>query len=288
MISSTQREILETLIEIYQDSKGPIKAEEIADTLNRTSGTIRNQMSTLRVLGFVDAILGPKGGYIPGNKAYELLGIELTEASKVNIYRGGRKVKGVNVHRILFKDVDHAEKSQLIVSVLGDTKRIAEKDTILIGPTHLNHILLRGTVVGRDDIKRELLIDLESMSSIPKGKVREIASRNLIHVDSKTSVKECCKIFIEKGIKGMPVIDNGRLVGILTLGEVVRAVAKGKTNLNVGRIAVKKVITIDLNSSLLECMKRMEEYDIGRLIVMDGKKPTGIITRTDVLHRFTG
>jgi len=245
-------------------------------------------MSTLRALGFVGAILGPKGGYVPGNKTYKILGIELVQTGKVDIYRGGRKIRGVNVHRILFKDVDNPEKSQLIVSVLGDTKRIEEKDTILIGPTPSNHILLRGIVVGRDDLKRELLIDLESMSSIPRGKVREIASRGIVCVNSKTPLKECCKIFMERGVKGIPVIDNGKLAGILTLAEVVRAVAEGKTNLTAAKIAVKNVITIGLNSTILECIERMEEHDVGRLIVMDGEEPVGVITRTDILHRFTG
>ena len=39
-----------------------IKGEEIADIMNRNPGTIRNQMQSLRSLGLVKGVPGPRGG----------------------------------------------------------------------------------------------------------------------------------------------------------------------------------------------------------------------------------
>ena len=45
MLTSVQKEILQTLINLYQSSNGKsIKGEDIAEVMNRNPGTIRNQM----------------------------------------------------------------------------------------------------------------------------------------------------------------------------------------------------------------------------------------------------
>ncbi|MGZ7117522.1 MAG: HTH domain-containing protein, partial [Methanobacterium sp.] len=54
MLTSVQKEILQSLITLYRKFKGKsIKGEEIAEIMNRNPGTIRNQMQSLRSLGLV-------------------------------------------------------------------------------------------------------------------------------------------------------------------------------------------------------------------------------------------
>ena len=54
MLTSVQKEILQTLINLYQSSNGKsIKGEDIAEVMARNPGTIRNQMQSLRSLGLV-------------------------------------------------------------------------------------------------------------------------------------------------------------------------------------------------------------------------------------------
>ena len=66
MLTDVQKEILQNLINLYQDSDGKsIKGEDIASVMNRNPGTIRNQMQALRSLGFVRGVPGPRGGYKP-------------------------------------------------------------------------------------------------------------------------------------------------------------------------------------------------------------------------------
>jgi predicted transcriptional regulator len=287
MISSIHREILDVLIELYEKKKETVKGEDIAELLHRTPGTVRNQMQTLRALGYVDGIPGPKGGYTPALKAYESLGIDVIDKpSVVRIYRDGELVEGVHVQKMVFTQLPHPTDCRAMITVMGDTRKLKDHDFITVGPTPVNHVILKGEVVGRDDNRREILIAAQSITSIPKGKVAGVATRRLVSFTSGISIQECAKKLMEKRISAAPIIDNGELTGIITVSEIVRAVAGGRGSDKVGDIAVKEPLTIEEDSEIIECVEKMRKYDVGRLIVLSKGKPVGIITRTDILMRM--
>lgn len=287
MLSPTQREILEALIELYEKKKETVKGEDISAMLHRTPGTIRNQMQTLKAMGYVDGVPGPKGGYIPAMKAFEALDIEvLKKPHTVHIYRDGKPIEGINVQRIEFSSVANPDECMSLVTVMGDSRKIREHDIIKVGPTPVNHVILTGEVVGRDDIRRELRIASHSITSIPKGKVSEISAKELISFTPETKLRECAKILVEKQIRAAPVIKDGKLLGIITEGEIVKAVAAGDIEQKVGDLAIKNPYTIDPEARLIDSLEKMKKYGVGRLIVTKNEKPVGIITRTDILFRM--
>ena len=57
-------------------------------------------------------------------------------------------------------------------------------------------------------------------------------------------------------------------------------------SLKVEDVMVKELITIDASASALEAAEIMDKYDIGCLIVVEGRKPTGIVTERDMLKRI--
>lgn len=66
MLTSVQKEILQSLINLYRNADGmSIKGEEIAEIMNRNPGTIRNQMQSLRSLGLVKGVPGLGVGINP-------------------------------------------------------------------------------------------------------------------------------------------------------------------------------------------------------------------------------
>ena len=97
MLTSVQKEILQTLINLYQSSNGKsIKGEDIAEVMNRNPGTIRNQMQSLRSLGLVKGVPGPRGGYKPTIEAYHSLNINVSDNdSIVPIFKNGQKVEDI-------------------------------------------------------------------------------------------------------------------------------------------------------------------------------------------------
>ncbi len=288
MIGATQREILDALIELYGKRKDSVKGDDISRLLKRSPGTVRNQMQTLRALGYVEGVPGPKGGYSPSMKAYEALNIEsVEEPHEVSLYSHGKKIEGISAQKIVFMKITHPSECRAVISVIGDTRKIKDHEIIKIGPTPVNRVVIKGEVIGRDDTKREILVSTHSITSVPKGKVGGVATRKLISITSDMKMRECGRILLENRINAVPVIDNGELTGILTVEEIVRAVAKGTLDLKAKDMAITEVLTIDKDSKLLTCIKKMEKHDVGRLIVMDDGKPIGIITRTDILQRMT-
>lgn len=88
-------------------------------------------------------------------------------------------------------------------------------------------------------IKDEIIVGIMSERDyarkvILKGKhskeimVKEIMSTKVIYVNTTLSVEECMVLMINKRIRHLPVIENGRLVGIISIGDVVKAVIEDK------------------------------------------------------------
>jgi len=287
MTSSTQREILEALIQLYEKRREAVKGEDISALLHRNPGTIRNQMQTLKALGYVDGVPGPKGGYSPAMKAYEALDMEvIKEPYIVPVYRDGKRIEGVSVQKIVFTKVMHPTECVSLITVLGDSRQIQEHDVITVGPTPVNHVIVRGEVIGRDDSRREIRMSSQSITSIPKGKVLEVMSKRLIQISPDASIRECAKTLIEKRIRAAPVIDHGKLVGIITEGEIVRAVSQGQEDSLVGDVAVREPLTVESGARLIECIEKMKKHDVGRLIVTNRGRTVGMVTRTDILLRM--
>jgi CBS domain-containing protein len=58
--------------------------------------------------------------------------------------------------------------------------------------------------------------------------VREIMSSLVIYVNTSLNVEECMALMINKRIRHLPVIENGRLSGIISIGDVVDAIIDEK------------------------------------------------------------
>ena len=119
MLTSVQKEILQSLINLYRKSKGKsIKGEEIAEIMNRNPGTIRNQMQSLRSLGLVKGVPGPRGGYKPTIEAYHTLNISaIDKEALVPIFKSGEEIKDLNVARIEFTSIPHPGECEAAIKL---------------------------------------------------------------------------------------------------------------------------------------------------------------------------
>lgn len=290
MLTSVQKEILQTLINLYQSSNGKsIKGEDIAEVMNRNPGTIRNQMQSLRSLGLVKGVPGPRGGYKPTIEAYHSLNISVSDNdSIVPIYKNGKKMEGISVARIEFTSVPQPSECEAAIKVLGSIKDLNLGDEISIGPTPVNNLGVMGTIVGRDDMDNILLVDTNIIRSIPKKTVGDIASRDVVSFSVDCSVKDAAKKLTEKGIDGAPVIKNGKIVGVFTLTDLVNAIASDKENETVGELMSTNVVIVNENLKIANAIDVMLKKSISRLIIADNDNTLlGIVTRTDLIDSIT-
>jgi CBS domain-containing protein len=85
----------------------------------------------------------------------------------------------------------------------------------------------------------------------------------------------------------MPVAaPDGRVVGVVTESDIVRTLVEGKRleNLTVTDVMTGPPITVDINTPIEEVMKKLEDYRIVRVPVMDGEVLVGIISRRDAIR----
>ena len=290
MLTSVQKEILQTLINLYQASDGKsIKGEDIAEVMNRNPGTIRNQMQSLRSLSLVKGVPGPRGGYKPTIEAYHSLNISISEKEKkVPIYRNGERLKDISVAKIEFTSVPQPDECEAAIKVLGSIKDLSLGDTIRIGPTPVNNLGIMGEIVGRDDMDNILLVETKTIRSIPKQTVGDIASKDVISLKVDYTLKDVAKVFSDNNIDGAPVMKDNKVVGVFTVTDLVHAIAEGKNDVNVGELMSKKVIIVNENIKIAKAIEIIFKKNISRLIIADdGNNLLGIVTRTDLIDSVT-
>lgn len=291
MLTSVQKEILQSLINLYRNSKGKsIKGEEIADIMNRNPGTIRNQMQSLRSLALVKGVPGPRGGYKPTIEAYHALNISaLDKEALVPLFKDGKELKDLNVARIEFTSIPHPGECEAAIKVVGNIKQLDLGDKIRVGPTPVNKLVVNGMVVGRDDMDNLLLLDTTSIRSIPHKTVAEVASHDLITLNLDMTIEDAATILSENGIKGAPVIEGNDVRGVLTLSDITKAIAQKNKIHKINEVMSKHIITVEEDLAIADAIDIMNKHKIGRLIVINGAKiPVGIVTRTDILDKIAG
>jgi CBS domain-containing protein len=77
---------------------------------------------------------------------------------------------------------------------------------------------LAGIFTERDYARKVILKGKASKETI----IGEIMTRDLITVSSGTSLETCMRLMTGKFIRHLPVVDNGSLAGIISIGDVVK------------------------------------------------------------------
>ena len=123
--------------------------------------------------------------------------------------------------------------------------------------------------------------------------VREWMTSNPITITQQTTLPEAHRLMREHKIRRLPVVNKGKLVGIVTLGDIREARPSDATTLSVyelnyllDQVTAKEFmthdpITISLNATIGEAARLMVEHKIGGLPVVEDDELVGIITETD-------
>ncbi|NON61969.1 CBS domain-containing protein [Acidianus sp. RZ1] len=290
-LSSTQREILLALIELYNKGKKMIKSKDVADMIGKNEGTVRNIILSLKVLGLVESKPGPNGGYLPTLKAYEFIKNPTISPilDKLSLYRGNIETD-IKVDNIELLDVTNPSGNRVILKVSGDLRKIRPGDPVRLGPTPYSRLVVEGVVISADDSRKEVLIDVKRMISVPKEKIKNIIGKKLVSLKSDMSLKEASMILYKEGIRGAPVLAEGEKVqGIITTADIIKAFFEGNIEAKVSDYMKKDVISIRDEEDVLEAIRKMVIYNVGRLLVLDSaQRVIGIVTRTDILKSIAG
>lgn len=286
-LSPIQKEILTALINLYREKKQAIKGEDIAVVINRNPGTVRNQMQSLKALALVEGVPGPKGGYKATGETYRALCLsELEKEMIVPIRRNEEVVTNATAAEISFTTVRHPELCNATVHVIGDIRKFDIGNQLTIGPTPVNKLVIKGEVIGRDDTKNTLLFVIQEMISLPKKPVKFYIKEMPITIPAIATIQEASRILVENKIHGAPVRDKTTIVGIVTLTDIGKTLAEGKTSLKIKDIMTKKIISVDGEMTLYDVIKVFNKEKVGRLLVRSEGEFIGLISKTDILDKI--
>ena len=145
--------------------------------------------------------------------------------------------------------------------------------------------------------------------------IRDLRVAEIVHAEWPTlgpdeTVEGAIKLFAESGISGAPVVEDGRLVGIVTEGDLIfrdadikapgfldilggliplgswdeyRKEALKSAGVTVDEVMTRELITISPDASLAEASTIMADRRVKILPVAEGDALQGVITRMDIL-----
>jgi CBS domain-containing protein len=136
-------------------------------------------------------------------------------------------------------------------------------------------------------------------------KIADVMTQNVVTVGPKTALREVATILAERRISGVPVVDGGRVVGVVSEGDILAkesAPAEPGRRLGhkhrptatqtkarahtAGTAMTSPAVTVSPERTLTEAARLMIEKGVNRLPVVDQGRLVGIVTRADLVRAF--
>ncbi len=120
-------------------------------------------------------------------------------------------------------------------------------------------------------------------------RVKEVMSTEVITVTPGDSLRSVLELIISTGHMGFPVVENSRVVGIITQSDILRVKLSELDRTLVKDVMTKNIIYVLPNDSLDSALKKLLRYGVGRLPVVESKetmKLVGIITKKDIIKAY--
>ena len=120
-------------------------------------------------------------------------------------------------------------------------------------------------------------------------KARDVVHPPEITVAPGITVAELVETYmLPRNLRAVPVVDNTRLVGVVTMGDVMRVPVDQRGQVFVGQImgGHDGLYTVTGDTGVLEAIDLLAEHDLEQLPVLDGGQLIGMLTRADVMRQL--
>ncbi len=115
-------------------------------------------------------------------------------------------------------------------------------------------------------------------------KVVELMNKNVVTCHANETLAVIVNKFELFNIAGMPVVDKGKLVGIICQKDVLSGLKTGDIReLTVEDVMVREVITAPSTESVVNLAKIMVEKGVNRIPIVENDNLVGIVTRGDII-----
>lgn len=120
-----------------------------------------------------------------------------------------------------------------------------------------------------------------------KISVGDVMTRNVVTALPDASLHDCAKIMVKHDVNSLLIVSGKRLVGILTSGDILRAITKNP-NIDLKKLksysfASKKIAVIKPSSDISQAVEKMKYLNFRRLPVISNGELLGVVTLKDIL-----
>ncbi|HSV86448.1 MAG TPA: CBS domain-containing protein [Levilinea sp.] len=174
--------------------------------------------------------------------------------------------------------------------LLSEARQIMDAGRIRALPVVSDNQLL-GIVTRRGLLRSDLSVlncsALYSPIKLKESVIGEIMTINPITTRPDSLIPEAARVLLENKITALPVMDDNKIIGMLTSSDVFRFILAElpllKKHPTVENYMTDEVVTIYPSTTLLEAHRQMGTKRIRSLPVLDGDRLVGLVTRTDLM-----
>ena len=116
-------------------------------------------------------------------------------------------------------------------------------------------------------------------------KVKDVMTTDVVTIRPEDTMNKLRELLRIKRISGTPVVEGNKLVGIVSIEDLIRCLAHGEMNASIKERMTKKVETLYADEPLVHAVGKFDRYGFGRLPVTerDQRKLVGIVTKGDII-----
>lgn len=129
----------------------------------------------------------------------------------------------------------------------------------------------------------ELQEETQSNRLLENVKATDVMQRQVETLSSQMTVAEAREAFSNSRLRGFPVTEQGKLVGIITQTDMAKLAAR-PGDLPLSEIMTPQPITVKPQTSLSQVLYVLDRHQLAHLPVTQGSRLVGIITRTDIIR----
>ncbi|MCY7345596.1 MAG: CBS domain-containing protein [Pyrinomonadaceae bacterium] len=125
----------------------------------------------------------------------------------------------------------------------------------------------------------------KKLSENARRRCREIMTRTVTTANRETSLRDAAILMRDGDMGAMPIVENGKLVGIVTDRDmVVRGIAENKTaDTSIGDVMTAEIFSVKEEDFVFEAIRLMGDKQVRRVpIINEAGELVGIIAMADV------
>ncbi|MBV6623844.1 MAG: chloride channel protein [Rivularia sp. (in: Bacteria)] len=222
-------------------------------------------------------ILGSCLGYLIGVIEFRFLGISSPDTYALvgmgAFFSGVSKVP-ITAIMIIFEIT--TDFNLVLPLMIGAVTSYLVADKLIPGSLYTKLLELNGI-----DIDTETSID----GRITQLTAQEVMQRQVETLQAQMTVDEAIQAFSHSTQRGFPVLENSKLVGIVTQSDLMK-IREGKLSRNapVKEIMTSQPVTITTEHNLSNVLYLLNRHQISRLPVLEGRRFVGMISRGDIIR----